>query len=151
MPAGPDDKAFPIALVCEIADVSRQLRKTWIARRLVSGDTSGACSENEALDLCAFAALVRALGFEEARLSWPQVRDAARRRWGSDPLDVVVDLRRKRAVLALDDGTIAAIARDGNQVRLISLAQTIDTARGDLRNALAVLVDTAVRRPTRDE
>jgi hypothetical protein len=143
MTAGSDDKVFPIALVCELADVSRQLRKTWIARRLISGRTSGMSSENEALELCAFATLVDRLGFDDARLSWPQVRDATRTRWGGKPLHIVVDLRRKRALLALDDEAIIDAAKGGNPVRLVSLAQTIDTVQSDLRHALEILNDTA--------
>jgi hypothetical protein len=67
MPGTPDGTTIPIALACEMVDVSRQLRKTWIARRLIRGRSAGACTEGEMLDLCAFATLVERLGFEMSR------------------------------------------------------------------------------------
>jgi hypothetical protein len=121
MPTTSDVPAIPVAVACEIADVSRQVRDKWIKRKLVLGTTAGSCSLQQLLDLAAFAEMVGCVGFEEARLAWPQVGEACRARWNGDRLDVVVDLQLKHAVLACDDSELAAAVRHGRTTRTVDL------------------------------
>ncbi len=102
------------------------------------------------LDLCAFATLVERLGFETARLTWPQVRDDVRSHWEAGRLDVVIDLKRKRAVLAGDDAGIGAVARSGNLLQVVDLAHAVASAREDFRNALVILNETEPAPPDLD-
>src|SRR5207302_1449797 len=57
------------------------------------------------------ATLMEHLGFETARLVWPQVRDDVRKSWDAERLAVAVDVKRKRAVLASDDAAACRTPR----------------------------------------
>jgi hypothetical protein len=142
MSASSDSTAIPIALACELVGVSRQLRKTWISRRLIVGRSSGVCDEEQILDLSAFSTLVASLGFDTARLIWPQVRSSVRGAWDAEQIDVVVDLKRIRGVLATDDTQVGAAARHGNLTRVVALAQVITGIREDFRALGSILDET---------
>jgi hypothetical protein len=133
----PDESAIPIVLACELTGVSRQLRTTWIERRLVLGETKGMCRRAEVLDLACVQELVKLLGFDDARLAWPQVADAIR----LDPtgrLHVVIDLEFKHTVAARTDAQIGAACSHGRLVRVVRLDQRI----ADVASAYERLVDT---------
>jgi hypothetical protein len=119
-----DGPEIPIVLACELVGVSRQVRTTWIERKLVIGQTKGKCDRLATLDLACFHELVSEIGFDDARLAWPQVADAVRDD-SSGPLRVVVDLHLKEASLARSDADVGAACGDSRLVRVVRLDRRV--------------------------
>jgi hypothetical protein len=142
MPTTSDVHAIPVAIACEIAGVSRQVRDKWIKRKLILGTTAGSCSLEQLLDLVAFAEMVGCVGFEDARLAWPQVCEACRAGWDGDRLDVVLDLQLKHAVLACDDAEIAEAVRHGRTTRTIDLRRRLTIVAEAFERVVLVLRTT---------
>jgi hypothetical protein len=134
MTIGPDTATLPVAVACEITDVSRQVRNNWIKRKIILGRTAGACSLDELLELAAFALLVERLGFDDARVAWHGVREECRADWRIPRLELVIDLQLKSAVVAHSDGDVAAAVRHGRLIRVL-----------DIRSRLAIVEEAFMR------
>jgi hypothetical protein len=131
------DATIQIAVACEIVDVSRQLRNTWIKRKLVLGRTAGTCTLAELLDLAAFSALVGCLGFEDARVAWHQIRDECRRGWPDHSFNVVADLQLKIAVVTRTDSDVVKAVRHGRPARVIEVGDRLTIAEQAFRRVVA--------------
>jgi len=134
--------------LCEIAGVKRQRRQWWaqqgLLRRLPG---SKRYCETDAVELAALTALVSALGFDDAVLAWPSVREslptaiAARGR-----LDVVFDHQVKEGVLLTDARAIGSRVRSGHLFRVIPLEQAVASVRSTVRRIRGVTHDTRKER-----
>lgn len=139
-----DESAIPIPLACELAAVSRQVRTTWIDRTLVLGDTKGGCTRAELLDLVCFAQLVDRLGFDDARLVWPQVAALVRDQ-PDGSLWIVVDLQLKRAAAVRTDAQIGAAAKHGRPVKVVALHQQLAEVAAAFHRVVTTLAETEPR------
>jgi hypothetical protein len=95
------------------------------------------------LELAAFSRVVESLGFEDARLVWPQVRsdfgDSA-----TDPqLALVVDLQRKEAHLVQHEERIGSLVRHGRPVRVITLSDELSVIATRYRELATILGETS--------
>jgi hypothetical protein len=142
MPNEPDEPAISIMLACDLVGVSRQLRKSWITRHLIGGSTAGDCQLVEVLELAAFGHLVDRLGFEDARLVWPQVRDDFATHTGQTTVDVVVDLERKHAHLAAREDAIGPLVRHGRPTRVIALGEVLAAIEARCRELSIIMLAT---------
>jgi len=124
-----DVSVVPLAKACEVLGVSRQRRDGWVKDKLILGDTKGRTSLSEVLDCAAFIALVGALGFDDARIAWMQVRDACRANRDGVRLDVVVDLQYKETFLATSDDAIGEKVRHGRPVKVVAIGDRLNEVR----------------------
>jgi hypothetical protein len=140
-----DDSGIPIGLACELAGISRQVRTTWIERSLVLGTTNGTCNRASTIDLACFVELVRVLGFDNARLTWPQVAPDVRER-PDGRVDVVVDLELKAATLARTLEAIGVECSTGRPMKVVALQDRIEEVGGAYDRASKILTATERRR-----
>src|SRR4051794_16455260 len=106
VPEDPDRLTVPIALSCDLAGVSRQLRSTWLDRRLVTGSKTGASTKRQTIELAAFRLLNATLGFEDARLAWVQAQDQILDNYELAP-ELAMDLERKTGTVCMTDEDLA--------------------------------------------
>ena len=144
VPTDPDESGVPIGLACELAGTSRQVRTTWIERRLVLGSTSGRCDRASVVDLACFGELVRVLGFDDARLAWPQVAGDVRATPGGR-IDIVVDLELKAAVLARTLESVGTACATGRLTRVVALRDRIEQVGRAYDRAAGILAATQGR------
>jgi hypothetical protein len=142
MARAPDNPTVPIALACELADVTRQVRTTWIERNLIVGSTKGTCDRAAVVDVACFSALVRILGFVDARLAWPQVADQVRA-LTKGRTDVVVDLNLKVATLATTLAEVGKACETGRLTRVIALRPVLDEVGIAFDRAAEILAATS--------
>lgn len=141
MASKPDDPMVPIALACELADITRQVRTTWIERHLILGATTGTCDRTAVVDMACFGTMVRVLGFDDARLAWPQVANQVRHA-SEGRLDVVVDLNLKVATLATTFAAVGEASATGRLTRVISLHSIIEEVGTAFDRAAMILAST---------
>lgn len=145
VPSASDVATVPIGLACELVDISRQVRTTWIERNLVLGGTTGACDRAAVVDLACFGELVRLLGFDDARLAWPQVA-AEVRDLPPGRVDVVVDVNLKVATMATTLEAVGAACATGHTTRVISLQRNIAEIGSAFDRAAEILASTERKR-----
>jgi hypothetical protein len=130
-------------VLCELADIKRSRRQAWakdeLLRKAVRGGKYG---ESDAVEAVVLARLVGVLGYEDAVIAWRMVQPQLARQQVGANVEVLYDLTAKAALVATSDGEIAAFARRGNPVRLVSL----DVVITDVRAAFARVRDAKVAR-----
>lgn len=138
-----DEPLLPINIACEIAGTVRQVRTTWIRRNVITGRTAGECTRSELIDLACMVELVDRLGFEEARLAWPQVASEVLTDPAGD-VRVVVDLEMKNAVLARADDHVGRLCSNGHLAKVVLLTTVIANAAGAFERVSRLLKATKV-------
>jgi hypothetical protein len=118
--------------LADLANVKRPRRSGWAKQGLLRIAGKGQrYGEIDAVELAAFAALVRALDFFDAKLAWLDVRAEIRTAALAERLLVLYDYQAKSAVCAGELAGLAAHLRPGHRYELIDLSDAV----ADIREA----------------
>ena len=132
----PDDRV-PRALICRWAGVKEPTHASWAARGLVRDPGAAGCDIADAVELVVVARLIAALGPDDARLAYRQVRDGIRELTELDSiLDVVWDVRLQEATLVKREADVLPLVRTGNAVRVMPVAHQVGEVMASHQRAI---------------
>jgi hypothetical protein len=123
----------------KIGTLSKRLRtnpknyRYWASEDLLDPVDRRGCTEGQAVEYAILVALTESMSLQAVREFWSELRGATRGRVIAGDLYVVQDIEAGQAQLAFEAADVLQLVRHGRPVRVVPIADRVETARRAVR------------------